>query len=154
MVRLDRVKDSVRVNHPVPRTVGFKIVRSRIRRRMVLLEGAEIRDLGPASIWIHANNAVVGSRQPMRTARARDQRVEGAVDESHIADPTTRLPSAGLVWLEGRWSATVVTTPWASTLEIRAVKSPVYGPGPAGGPAACWQTPTVDREPPAPPSAT
>src|SRR5580700_2769705 len=70
------------------------------------------------------------------------------------ATPLTRLPNAALVWLEGRLSATVVTTPWASTLEIRAVKPPVYGPGPAGGPAACLQNPTVERVPPAPPSAT
>src|ERR1700724_598455 len=70
------------------------------------------------------------------------------------ATPLTRLPNAGLVWLEGKWSATVVTTPLGDTFEIRAVKSPVYGPGPAGGPAACWQSPTVEREPPAPPSAT
>src|ERR1700730_16204214 len=54
------------------------------------------------------------------------------------ATPLTRLPNAGLVWLEGKWSATVVTTPLGDTFEIRAVKSPVYGAGAAGGPAAWW----------------
>src|SRR6185369_5577475 len=66
----------------------------------------------------------------------------------------TRLLTAGLVWLEGKWFATVVRTPFGSILEMRAVKPPVYGPGPAGGPAACSHCPTVEREPPVPPSAT
>ena len=86
VVRLNSVKNPVRVNHAVPGTVGFKIVGLWIRRRMFFLKGAEIRDLGPAPVGIDSNNTVVGPRQSVLTARARDQSVEGTVDESHIAD--------------------------------------------------------------------
>ena len=47
---------------------------------------------------------------------------------STSATPLIRLPSAGLVWLDGRPSATVERFPWRSIFEIRAVKSPLYGP--------------------------
>ena len=36
-----------------------------------------------------------------------------------LETPLTKLPMAGLVWLEGRPIATVVTTPPGSTFEIR-----------------------------------
>ncbi len=46
--------------------------------------------------------------------------------------PLTRLPEAALVWLDGRPSTTVLRTPAGLTLEIRAVKPPLYGPTGAG----------------------
>src|SRR4029077_11843144 len=46
------------------------------------------------------------------------------------ATPLTKLPKPGLVWLEGRPSTTVETAPLGAILEMRAVKSPVYGPAP------------------------
>src|SRR5436190_596277 len=66
------------------------------------------------------------------------------------------LPTAGLVWLEGRPVTTVVTTPSGLTFEIRPPSTgsfvlPVYGAAP---PLACGHTPTVEFVPPRPPSAT
>src|SRR6266567_3950914 len=67
------------------------------------------------------------------------------------ATPLTKLPVAGEVWLEGKLSATVVRIPSGVILEIRDVKSPVYGP--TGG--TTWShNPILDNVPPAPPSAT
>src|ERR1051326_6096763 len=67
------------------------------------------------------------------------------------ATPETRLPSAALVWLEGKLSATVVLTPWALIFEILPlVTLPRYGPAPW----ACSHNPTVETVPPKPPSAT
>ncbi len=43
------------------------------------------------------------------------------------ATPLTRLPKAGVVWLEGRLSATVVRTPAGLILEMRELKPPKYG---------------------------
>jgi hypothetical protein len=73
-----------------------------------------------------------------------------------LETPLTRLPIAGLVWLEGRPDATVVTTPPRLTFEIRPPRTgslvlPVYG---AAAPLAWVHTPTVEWSPPRPPSAT
>src|SRR6185437_1233484 len=68
----------------------------------------------------------------------------------------TRLPSAGLVWLDGSPRTTVDRTPAGVTLEIRPPSTglfvlPVYGAAP---PDACLHLPTVEWDPPRPPSAT
>ena len=47
---------------------------------------------------------------------------------STSATPLTRDPSIGLVWLDGRLAATVLTVPPRLILEIRPVIPPVYGP--------------------------
>src|SRR6267154_1691542 len=73
-----------------------------------------------------------------------------------LETPLTRLPSAALVWLDGNAPTTAETTPAGLILEIRPprVTSPVLPRYGAAAPAACGQTPTVDVEPPRPPSAT
>src|SRR5438552_14725121 len=68
------------------------------------------------------------------------------------ATPLIRLPSIGLVWLEGRLSTTVVRVPSEPILEMREpVLLPVYGP--TSG-ITCVQLPAVELVPPTPPSAT
>ena len=73
-----------------------------------------------------------------------------------LETPLTRLPSAGLVWLDGSALTTVETAPAGLTFEIRPPRTgsftlPVYG---AAAPCACSHWPTVECEPPRPPSAT
>src|SRR5437868_1567238 len=67
------------------------------------------------------------------------------------ATPLTRLPSATLVWLDGRLSAITVRTPVRLTFEMWAVRPLVYGPT---GATTCVHWPTVVVAPPRPPSAT
>src|SRR2546423_13185007 len=67
------------------------------------------------------------------------------------ATPLTRLPSATLVWLEGRWSTITVRRPVRLTFEMWAVRPLVYGPT---GATTCVHWPTVVVAPPRPPSAT
>src|ERR1700730_32445 len=88
VVGLDGVQDSVCCGHAVPGTIGLEIVGLVSLRRMLFLEGAEGGNLGPASIGIDSDHAVVCSHQSMGAARARKQSVEGAVDERHISDAT------------------------------------------------------------------
>jgi hypothetical protein len=73
-----------------------------------------------------------------------------------LETPLTRLPSAGLVWLDGRALTTVETLPVGLTFEMRPPRTgslvlPVYG---AAAPDTCVHCPTVEFEPPRPPSAT
>src|SRR5215472_3286348 len=69
------------------------------------------------------------------------------------ATPLTRLPKAGLVWLEGRLSATVVRFPSRSILEMREPTGlPVYGP--TGGGTVQSSVGGAGLVPPTPPSAT
>lgn len=74
-----------------------------------------------------------------------------------LETPLTRLPRAALVWLDGRASTTVVTTPPGLTFEIRPPSTeslvlPLYG---AAAPAACGHESRAEEwEPPRPPSAT
>jgi len=73
-----------------------------------------------------------------------------------LETPLTRLPSAGLVWLDGSPRATTERTPAGVTCEIRPPSTgfpllPVYG---AAAPDACLHVPTVERDPPRPPLAT
>src|SRR5580693_6275614 len=73
-----------------------------------------------------------------------------------LETPLTRLPRALLVWLDGSASTTVETTPARLIREMRPPSArlcvlPVYG---AAAPCACGHLPTVECEPPRPPSAT
>src|SRR6185437_11427969 len=73
-----------------------------------------------------------------------------------LETPLTRLPSAGAVWLDGSPRTTIERTPPGVTLEIRPPSTgfpllPVYG---AAAPDACRHFPTVECDPPRPPSAT
>src|SRR5690349_3804545 len=73
-----------------------------------------------------------------------------------LETPLTRLPSAGAVWLDGSPRTTTERTPAGVTLEIRPPSTgfpllPVYG---AAAPDACRHLPTVECDPPRPPSAT
>jgi hypothetical protein len=66
------------------------------------------------------------------------------------------LPSAGLVWLDGSPRTTTERTPAGVTFEIRPPSTglfvlPVYG---AAAPDTCRHLPTVECDPPRPPSAT
>src|ERR1022692_3200390 len=60
------------------------------------------------------------------------------------ATPMTPLTPPGPTSTEGNPEATVVTFPLGLILEIRAVRPPVSGPGPPGGPGIwvhyplCW----------------
>ena len=63
-----------------------------------------------------------------------------------LQTPLTRLPRAGLVWLEGSAFTTVLTTPAGLTFEMRPPRTgspvlPLYG---AAAPAACGHSPTVE----------
>src|SRR6476469_8106719 len=73
-----------------------------------------------------------------------------------LETPLTRLPSAGLVWLDGSPRTTTERAPAGVTFEIRPPSTglfvlPVYGAAP---PDACRHLPTVECDPPSPPSAT
>ena len=73
-----------------------------------------------------------------------------------LETPLTRLPRAGLVWLEGSALTTVVTWPARLIFAMRPPSFwlwvlPVYG---AAAPAAWAHLPTVEWWPPRPPSAT
>jgi hypothetical protein len=74
-----------------------------------------------------------------------------------LETPLTRLPRAGLVWLEGSASTTVETCPFLSIFEIRPPSTwsfvlPKYG---AAAPCACGQESAAELcVPPRPPSAT
>src|SRR4051794_27343015 len=68
------------------------------------------------------------------------------------ATPLIKPPTFGLVWLDGKLSTTVVRKPWGLILEMRApVALAVYGP--TGG-TTCSQAPSLEFNPPVPPSAT
>src|SRR6266851_9780692 len=67
------------------------------------------------------------------------------------ATPLFKPPKAGEVWVEGNLSATLVRVPSGLILEIRAVNPPVYG---QTGEITWSHNPTLDKVPPAPPSAT
>src|SRR4029450_7156614 len=69
------------------------------------------------------------------------------------ATPLTRLPSAALVWLDGRLSTKVVRFPALSILEMREpVALPEYGP--TGGTTTQSGSAGGGLAPPTPPSAT
>ncbi len=73
-----------------------------------------------------------------------------------LETPLTRLPVAAVVWLDGSPLTTVFRTPLGVTFEIRPPRTglfvlPVYG---AAAPDAWVHVPTVEWEPPRPPSAT
>ena len=73
-----------------------------------------------------------------------------------LETPLTRLPRAGLVWVEGSAFTTVVTLPDRLIFEMRPPRTgslvlPRYRPA---APAAWGHWPTVEWEPPRPPWAT
>src|SRR5207237_8059022 len=91
-------------------------------------------------------------RHTMRAASSAEQDIKGVSDKGDIGYAAFEIASAALVWLEGRLSTAVVTTPLALILETREpVMLPVYGP--TGG-MTCSQRAWVESDPPVPPSAT
>ena len=111
----------------------------------------------PAAVVADPDDAVGDARHAVRAAGAGQQRVQRWPMKATLETPLTRLPSAGLVWLEGSALTTVVT--------VTGRASPSRCARPAPG---CWccpcrarprpqparHLPTVECEPPRPPSAT
>ena len=76
MVGLDRIELAAHCDHRVPGAVGLEVRGIRVRDRVRLDEGAEVRDLGRCAVVVDADDPVIGVDVAVRAAGAGEQRVQ------------------------------------------------------------------------------
>ena len=84
VIRFERIEYSVDGNHAIPRAVWFEVVRFRIGDRMALQESRKIGDHGCRAILMHTKDAIVGTNQAVRAARASQNRVQLVAQKSYV----------------------------------------------------------------------